>query len=746
MSAFRIYYKDGAKMMAPVLNREEYMALRDSDENRRAEKHKMLQMNYSCLPNDNGGLKGAKQMSNTVGMDVDIPRNENEDENEYQTRLAAIPEKVLSKKAELGLLMLERSATKGYHLVFRRHPELSQEDNLRWASSVLGVEYDRGAKDITRVFFTPADKLLYLDDALFNTSPIPNIPQQAGPSQQPLELAPLGGDGGGPFLRAFDLCVQQAGLTLAAMNTEGSRHTNLMAVLSVGLPKLMSRQQLMEVVKERMPEFAKTDDCTALIKYFYENYTADKGFMSAQLREINAKAQKAEAAADAGDEEEQALTLVNADYNPPEMPKKIPRIVHLEINNYDPRYQESLALSSSVGRAALASHFRAEYINGKILTPSVMVGVIGNSGTGKDTCTQLFSNQMKLTIDETERLEWEKVRKNTEMREKLKNSKDVPAKYHPKIRIFEGASKTSLLELQTNLGENGMLVGVFSETDGFVGSSQAAWSNLSVMLRKGFSGEKHRQFYMSDASCNTSVALNISMLMEGTPKAMLERMFSDKNCENGLMQRFIPVLMPKTKRTFRPPRQNFLTEDERKERDALYVELYQKDLSLGDDTYLLETPKMNQAIGKWYDELEERYNDGDLTDAEADLSHRCGEFMLRTAIPLIALYGKETKEIIDYSVWVGRMAFYNMCYIFGHRVQQNLNESNKLLSGRNDNRKTAEPLLNSLPAIFTVKQIQELRINNGQSPDVKMLLSRYCKSGKLERIGKGVYQQLKKVT
>ena len=58
------------------------------------------------------------------------------------------------QKEALGLLMLERSATKGYHLAFRRRPELSQEENLKWASELLGVKYDKGAKDITRVFFT----------------------------------------------------------------------------------------------------------------------------------------------------------------------------------------------------------------------------------------------------------------------------------------------------------------------------------------------------------------------------------------------------------------------------------------------------------------------------------------------------------------------------------------------------------------------------------------------------------------
>ena len=170
MSVHMIYYKDGAKMMRPVLTREEYLKLRNGGFQREnverirqgdvALKSSLVQMNYSCLPNDDGTLKGSKRMSTTVGMDID---HLTEDE------MPKVKERILSKKDELGLGMLEESARgKGYHLVFRRRPELNQEGNLRWASDLLGVAYDKGAKDITRVFFTTTEaELIYLDDAIF---------------------------------------------------------------------------------------------------------------------------------------------------------------------------------------------------------------------------------------------------------------------------------------------------------------------------------------------------------------------------------------------------------------------------------------------------------------------------------------------------------------------------------------------------------------------------------------------------
>lgn len=333
------------------------------------------------------------------------------------------------------------------------------------------------------------------------------------------------------------------------------------------------------------------------------------------------------------------------------------------------------------------------------------------------------------------------MKENTNLRDQKANAKERPPKYHPKLRLFETTSKSSILELQSNPGKNGMLLGQFSEVDGLSASSRAAYSDISVLLRKGWDGDIHRQFYMSDATCNTYTQMNISLLMAGTVKAMLERMFSDNNCEGGLMQRCIPVVLPKTKRTFRPPKQNFLSEEEKKERDSLMISLYTKDLSLGEETFLLETPLTNRAIIQWYDELEERYNNGELTEAEADLSHRCGEFILRAAIPLIALYGKETKEIVDFARWVGETAHYTMCRIFGLRVQRDINTANEILSAPMDGRKTAEPLLNRLPEIFTTQQLKETRMREGQSPEVKVLLSRYCKSGKVVRIGRGVYRK-----
>ena len=203
MSVHMIYYKDGAKMMRPVPTREEYLALRNGGEQQSiikavrsgddSRKSRLVQMNYSCLPNDDGTLKGSTRMSTTVGMDIDHISRE---------QMQPVMMRILSKKDELGLLLLEKSARgAGYHLVFKRKPELSQEENLHWASELLGVEFDKGAKDITRVFFTTTNEdLLFLDDGIFSLSPSPLQKEREPKSAEPQSAAEppflLEGDGG----------------------------------------------------------------------------------------------------------------------------------------------------------------------------------------------------------------------------------------------------------------------------------------------------------------------------------------------------------------------------------------------------------------------------------------------------------------------------------------------------------------------------------------------------------------------
>jgi hypothetical protein len=118
--------------------------------------------------------------------------------------------------------------------------------------------------------------------------------------------------------------------------------------------------------------------------------------------------------------------------------------------------------------------------------------------------------------------------------------------------------------------------------------------------------------------------------------------------------------------------------------------------------------------------------------------------MMRAAIPLVAYYGKETKEIVDFARWVGEYAHYTMCRLYGRSVQKNIENAYQLIKRSADGRKTAEPILAQLPDEITLKDFKEVRIRNGQSANVRTILYRYMKNGVLQGIGRGKYRKVKK--
>ena len=195
MSCFYIQYVQGQKILRPVRSKEEFIKLRDSDrqkwlvsEIRRGLKdgsmskeeiaklkRQLLQFNYSCIPGEDGHLKGVKTPSMTFGMDIDF----DPEDPDYEKKMAEVPQRVMEKKDEIKPKMLERSPGKGYHLVCMRtildgisegRILENQEMNLKRVSEVLQIPFDMGARDVTRVFFATTaseEDLVFLDEGLF---------------------------------------------------------------------------------------------------------------------------------------------------------------------------------------------------------------------------------------------------------------------------------------------------------------------------------------------------------------------------------------------------------------------------------------------------------------------------------------------------------------------------------------------------------------------------------------------------
>ena len=387
MSVHYIYKGNGgAKMMRPVPNREEYLKLRNGGFQREnvarirqgdeALKSSLVQMNYSCLPNDDGTLKGSKRMSTTVGMDIDHLKAE---------EMPVVRERILSKKDELGLLMLEESARgAGYHLVFKRRADLDQVGNLKWASDLLEVAYDAQAKDITRVFFTTTEaELIYLDDEIFETVAVSQCcsSQEASPQPSDLKHQP-----------SFDPEARYNGVLFKDIiakywelfnggkePVEGDRNV-LTFELAVTIRSICgySLEQLMQVVPNY---WAKSDgSCTAedLAEWrkTLENALKEprKG-MPYRLKQVLQALKSQQAVKACGG------TLTT----PPPMPKKLPPLIRLLTKNVPWFYKPAVANAVFPGLGAHLHGVKFRYWDNVEHEATFMNVLIGRQSIGKGT-------------------------------------------------------------------------------------------------------------------------------------------------------------------------------------------------------------------------------------------------------------------------------------------------------------------------------------------------------------------------
>ena len=562
MSVHIIYYKDGAKRMRPVLSRPEYLALRNSGDQianvgrirqgEEALKQRLVQMNYSCLPNADGSLRGATRMSTSVGMDID---------HIAQEEMLPLRQRILAKKDELGLLMLEMSARgQGYHLAFRRRAGMSQEENLRWASELLGVEFDKGAKDITRVFFTTTESeedLIFLDDEIFKDPPLTQDPpltlpvregvvsterasadhasktsaSHADSSQASTVITPLThreGLGGGSTpspasLTAFDLCARQAGLNAGAMDVWGEHnwHTNLMAVLSVGVAKLMSRQQLRAVVAERLPNYAATEDCQKLIDYFYDKYDADKGFMNASLREINARAQRPAPSRDGAEEADmaEAEDELQSSLNSLLARRKMPMGVKESIDAVGPQLAMPVVTAICPCIGALATGVVLDVHNQK-KGLNLISYIVGDFASGKgsiDPVVDAWMAEVKALdiMYQHQEDEW-RARKRA-----AKNKKEQPEE--PKLPVRCLTLNNTVANLAERLAntEGRHAFSFTPEADTVAQKWKSAMSDFSVMLRQSYDGTSYEREARSAEAVNVHISrLLWNVTMCGTPDAL----------------------------------------------------------------------------------------------------------------------------------------------------------------------------------------------------------------------------------
>ena len=185
-------------------------------------------------------------------------------------------------------------------------------------------------------------------------------------------------------LIAFDLFVQSAGLEGMAIDTVGSRHSSLLAIMSAGASRVMSEEELMKVVRTKMPSYYQEDDCHQLIHDFYAKYADSCKPMSRDVIRVNALAEK-----QASKQVNSLQLTVNSteeDYpEPPEMPEKLPKLVELLISRTPEIYKPAVAHAIFPPLATHLWQTSFRYIDNVVHEATLSTCLLAGTGAGKSS-------------------------------------------------------------------------------------------------------------------------------------------------------------------------------------------------------------------------------------------------------------------------------------------------------------------------------------------------------------------------
>ena len=196
-------------------------------------------------------------------------------------------------------------------------------------------------------------------------------------------------------LIAFDLFQESAGLKGMNIDTVGSRHSSLLAIMSAGASRVMSEEELMKVVEKRMPSYYQENDCHQLIHDFYAKYGDSSKPFSRDVIRVNALAEQAAKSLLAGDcksPERLAGSNLNAQGDeeypaPPPMPKKLPKLVELLISRTPEIYQPAVACAIFPPLATHLWQTRFRYIDNVEHEATLSSVLLAGTGAGK-SCVQ----------------------------------------------------------------------------------------------------------------------------------------------------------------------------------------------------------------------------------------------------------------------------------------------------------------------------------------------------------------------
>ena len=512
-------------------------------------------------------------------------------------------------------------------------------------------------------------------------------------------------------LIAFDLFTQAAGLGGMEIDTVGSRHSSLLAIMSAGASRVMEEEELMKVVRVKMPSYYQENDCHQLIHDFYAKYADNTKPMSREVMRVNALAeQKASQQVNSlqlkvnrGNQQVNSLQLTgnraDEDYpDPPEMPKKLPKLVELLISRTPEIYKPAVAHAIFPPLATHLWKTRFRYIDNVEHEARLMTLLLAGTGAGKSSVNRPIDFIMEdIRLRDAENLKREKAWKD----EMLRKGANKDKRKRPEnliIQEIDADMTNPAFVMRTAEAQEHFLYTSLNELDQFDALKGSGSQQFRIMCLAADPGNKYGQTRVGTMSVTERVTIRFNWNASTTIQKG-QRYFS-KVLTDGPISRI-----------------NFCTIPEREIGEDMpvygtYDESYRKALrpyieNLNKVTGLIECKEAFQLALKLKDENAEFARLSQDRTFE-NLSFRANVIAYLKACVLYVANGcKWEPEIDEFIRWSEQYDLYCKMRFFGDMIAK------ENFTAQRSSKRGPQNLLQILPDSFTAAQLLAIRLEHG---------------------------------
>jgi len=498
-------------------------------------------------------------------------------------------------------------------------------------------------------------------------------------------------------LIAFDLFTQAAGLGGMEIDTVGSRHSSLLAIMSAGASRVMEEEELMKVVRVKMPSYYQENDCHQLIHDFYAKYADNTKPMSREVMRVNAMAEQK------ANQQVNSLQLTgnraDEDYpDPPEMPKKLPKLVELLISRTPEIYKPAVAHAIFPPLATHLWKTRFRYIDNVEHEARLMTLLLAGTGAGKSSVNRPIDFIMEdIRLRDAENLKREKAWKD----EMLRKGANKDKRKRPEnliIQEIDADMTNPAFVMRTAEAQEHFLYTSLNELDQFDALKGSGSQQFRIMCLAADPGNKYGQTRVGTMSVTERVTIRFNWNASTTIQKG-QRYFS-KVLTDGPISRINFCTIPE--REIGEDMPVYGTYDE-SYREALrpYIE------NLNKVTGLIECKEAFQLALKLKDENAEFARLSQDRTFE-NLSFRANVIAYLKACVLYVANGcKWEPEIDEFIRWSEQYDLYCKMRFFGDMIAK------ENFTAQKSSKRGPQNLLQILPDSFTAAQLLAIRLEHG---------------------------------